>query len=88
VRPGDDLGPRKQFLCIARASDAERPKVYSLTSTTFDMLERLVREDSIVSDVVKQTATAAGARIDAAYLDTLCETLAQFLEVGIILGSR
>lgn len=88
VRPGDDLAARAQFLCIARASDTERPRVYSLTPTTFDMLQRLLREDSVVSDVVKQTATAAGARIDAAYLDTLCETLAQFLEVGIILGSR
>jgi hypothetical protein len=88
VRPGDDLGARQQFLCIARASDAERAKVFSLTPTTFQLLQRLVREDNIVSDVVKQLATASGARIDAAYLDKLCETLAQFLEVGIILGSR
>jgi hypothetical protein len=88
VLPGEDLSARKQFLCVVRSSDTARPKAYSLTPTTFELLQRLVREDTIVSDVVKQTAKASGARIDAAYLDGLCETLAQFLEVGIILGSR
>lgn len=76
------------YLCVHRAGDAERPKVWSLKRTTYQLLEALVREDSTVSDAVKHVAQASGARIDAAYLDALCETLAQFVEVGIILGTR
>jgi hypothetical protein len=86
VRPGEDLSARPQYLCMQRV--AERTKVWRLTRTTFQLLERLAREDAAVSDVVKQVAQASGARIDAEYLDSLCGTLAQFLEAGIILGSR
>lgn len=88
VRPGEDLAPRKQYLCVQRAPEPQRTKVWRLTATTFQLLERLAREDVTVSDVVKQVAQASGSRIDAEYLDSLCGTLAQFLEVGIILGSR
>jgi hypothetical protein len=88
VRPGEDLSAGKYYLCLQRVSDLDRPKLWKLTPTTFSLLERLVREDCSVSEVVKQTAQASGARIDAAYLDGLCATLAQFLEAGIILGSR
>jgi hypothetical protein len=84
VRAGEALDARPQFLCIHRPSDTERPKVWLLTASTFQLLERLAREDKSVSDVIKETAP----RIDAEYLDSLCGTLAQFLELGIILGSR
>jgi hypothetical protein len=84
VRAGEALDARPQFLCIHRQNDTERPKVWLLSASTFRLLERLAREDKSVSDVIKETAP----RIDAEYLDSLCGTLAQFLEVGIILGSR
>jgi hypothetical protein len=86
--PVGQIACADHYLCVHRASDAERPKVWNLTRTTFALLERLAREDGCASDVVKDLAQASGARIDAAYLDALCATLAQFLEVGIILGSR
>jgi hypothetical protein len=88
VRPGDALDARAEYLCIQRASDAERPTVWKLTPSTFQLLQRLSLEQLSASEVVKETAQATGARIDAEYLDGLCETLAQFLEVGILLGSR
>jgi hypothetical protein len=88
VRPGEDLAPRRQYLCLQRVPEGSRTKVWRLTATTFALLERLSREDASVSEVVKQVAQASGSRIDAEYLDSLCGTLAQFLEVGILLGSR
>jgi hypothetical protein len=75
-------------LCIQRPEDAERGKVWKLTPSTFQLLSRLTREDQPASELIRQTAQASGARIDAKYLDSLCETLAQLLEAGIILGSR
>jgi hypothetical protein len=88
VRPGEGLEARPQFLCLQRVPDTSRTKVWRLNATTFQLLTRLSREDSSVSDVVKHTAEITGAQIDAAYLDALCTTLAQFLELGILLGSR
>lgn len=88
VRPGETLEARREYLCVQRAIDVGRTRVWRLTPTTFQLLTGLSREHGSVSAVVREVAQASGARIDAEYLDKLCETLAQFLEVGIILGSR
>jgi len=88
VRSEDALEARPTFLCVQRPEDAERGKVWKLTPSTFQLLSRLAREDKSASEVIRDTAQASGARIDAKYLDSVCETLAQFLEAGIILGSR
>lgn len=89
-RPDDPAAQNaaEHFVCVHRAPGEDLPRVFSLTRTTFGLLERLLREDRCVSDVVKDLASASAARIDAAYLDSLCGTLAQFLEAGMILGSR
>jgi hypothetical protein len=84
VRPEDALETRATFLCIQRPEDAERGKVWKLTPSTFQLLSRLACEDKPANEVIRSMAP----RIDAQYLDSLCGTLAQFLEAGIILGSR
>jgi hypothetical protein len=77
-----------QFLCLHRPSDGERPVTYTLTKVTHAFLQQLMRGEETLTQTVKRLASQAGATIDAAYLDALCETLAQFLERGILLGSR
>jgi hypothetical protein len=86
VMPEDALEARPTFLCVQRPEDSERGKVWKLTPSTFQLLSRLAREDKPASEVIRDTAQ--GARFDAKYLDSVCGTLAQFLEAGIILGSR
>jgi len=83
-----DCPPGKHYLCVHRQHDDERPRPYRLTRPTYDLLTQLCAGERSVSESVRQLAAAAGARIDAAYLDALCATLAQFIEVGIVLGSR
>jgi hypothetical protein len=61
---------------------------YTLTKVTHAFLQQLMRGEETLTQTVKRLASQAGATIDAAYLDALCETLAQFLERGILLGSR
>jgi hypothetical protein len=75
-------------LCIHRASDSERPRTWTLTKSTFAMLTRFQAADASVSEIVQRMAAEQGVRVDASYVDALCTTLAQFLEVGIVLGSR
>lgn len=83
-----DCPPGTHYLCVHRQHDAERPRAFCLTRPTYRLLEALCAGERTVSDSVRQLAAAAGVRIDAAYLDGLCATLAQLLEVGIVLGSR
>ena len=62
--------------------------MWNLTRSTYLLLAGLLREDRSVTTVVRDIAQASGRRIDSAYVDALCATLAQFLEVGIIVGAR
>lgn len=80
--------PADQWLCVHRAADSERPRTWTLTKSTCTFLQRLAREDEPVTESVRRCAAAQGGRIDAAYVDALCTTLAQFLELGIVLGSH
>jgi len=83
-----ECAPGVHYLCVHRPSDAERPRTWSLTPVTYQLLTQLRAGERPVDEIVKQLAAAAGARIDAAYLDALCTTLAQLMELGIVLGSR
>jgi hypothetical protein len=82
------LEPGEYFLCVQRAADGERPRTWTLTQATYALLQRLSREDEPVTESVKRAAAEQGGRVDAGYVDALCTTLAQFLELGILLGSR
>jgi hypothetical protein len=80
--------PGEWHLCVHRSSDEAHPRTYRLTKTTYALLERLQRADANVSDQVRALAAESGAALDARYVDAVCETLAQFLEDGLVLGSR
>jgi len=88
VHTGSELTPGAYCLAVHRAADNERPRTWSLTQVTYELLQLLVPGDRPLEACVKQLAARTRTPIDAAYLDTLCETLAQFLELGIVLGSR
>lgn len=75
-------------LCVHRAPDSDRACSYRLNRTTHALLVLLRTGSESVTESVNRLAAAQGARVDARYVDGLCETLAQFLEVGILLGSR
>jgi hypothetical protein len=83
-----ECSPGTHYLCVHRQHDGERPRTFRLTRPTYELLRELCAGERSVSESVRQLAAAGGARIDAAYLDALCATLAQFIEVGIVLGSR
>jgi hypothetical protein len=76
------------WLCIHRATDADSVRTWTLTATTFELLQRWQRADATVAQTVQQLAEQRAQRIDAAFVDALCTTLAQFIELGIVLGSR
>jgi hypothetical protein len=85
----DERLPQAEYLlCIHRAPGADRVRTWTLTRVTYDLLQRWQRAESSVAETVQQLGVERGVAIDASFVDALCTTLAQFIEVGIVLGSR
>jgi hypothetical protein len=63
-------------------------RTWTLTETTFELLQGWQRGDCTVAESVQRLGKARAIRIDGAFVDALCTTLAQFIEIGIVLGSR
>jgi hypothetical protein len=76
------------WLCIQRGTNEVRPQTWKFNRTTFALLEDFQRGDATASDSVQRVARRLGARVTPQYVERLCETLAQWIEVGILLGSR
>jgi hypothetical protein len=76
------------WLCIQRGSNEARPQTWKFNRTTFALLEDFQRGDATASDSVQRVARRLGAKVTPQYIERLCETLAQWIEVGILLGSR
>jgi hypothetical protein len=75
-------------LCVHRANDTDSVRTWTLTETTFELLQRWQRGGCTLAQSVQQLGQARAVSIDAAFVDALCTTLAQFIEIGIVLGSR
>jgi hypothetical protein len=82
-----DVERAPTWLCVHRAQGGDRARSYRLNHTTHALLTRLCSGSETVTESVSRVAAEQGARLDARYVDAVCETLAQFLEVGILLGS-
>jgi hypothetical protein len=79
--------PGEYFLCVHRRDDRAPVRTWTLTASTFELLSHFSAGQASASAIVRRLAAARGASIDAHYVDALCATLAQFLELGIVLGS-
>jgi hypothetical protein len=89
ARAADGSYERGTFrLCIHRELATGKLRTYRLNAVTYALLERLLLGHNSVAECVQQLAAERGARIDARYVDGLCEALSQFIELGIVLGSR
>jgi hypothetical protein len=76
------------WLCIQRGPNEARPQTWKFNRTTFALLDDFRRGDAAASASVQRVARRLGARVTPQYIERLCETLAQWIEVGILLGSR
>jgi hypothetical protein len=86
--PDGGYAPGEYLLCIQRQSDAAQPQTWTLTRTTFQLLERWQLGGCSVTQSVQALSRDHGYTLDAAFIDGLCAALAQFIDVGIVLGSR
>ncbi len=79
---------REVYLCVHRRADERRASTWTLTPVMYAVMLRLAHGGDTVSDAIKHVALERGIAVDQCFLDGLCTVLADFLERGLLLGSR
>jgi hypothetical protein len=80
--------PGDFWLCVQLDPEDARSRTWSLNRTTYSLLEEFQRAERSAADGVQQVAKKLGRRVTQEFVDHLCESLAQWIEVGILVGSR
>ena len=93
VHQGADSAGRyaqgEHFLGVYRAADDERPRTWTMNRSTHSLLTMWQSDPQLtVSEAVRALSRLRGFVVDEAFIDGLCGVLAEFLDAGILLGSR
>jgi hypothetical protein len=89
--PADAPGscaPGKFWLCVQLDPEDARSRTWSFNHTSFELLAEFQRAERTAADGVQHVASRLGRRVTPQFVDHLCESLAQWIEVGIVVGSR
>jgi hypothetical protein len=89
--PADAEGscsPGEHWLCVQLDPEDARSRTWSLNRTSYVLLQEFQRARSTAADGVQRVAKQLGRRVTQQFVDHLCESLAQWIEVGILVGSR
>jgi hypothetical protein len=76
------------WLCVQLDPEDSRSRTWSLNRTSYALLEEFQRGERSAADGVQHVAVRIGRRVTPQFVDHLCESLAQWIEVGILVGSR
>jgi hypothetical protein len=85
--PGS-CGPGRFWLCVQLDPEDAHSRTWSFNRTSFELLAEFRRGERSAADGVQHVASALGRRVTPQFVDHLCESLAQWIEVGIVVGSR
>lgn len=86
---GRDGYPRgRYYLAVQRDAEQSRPRTWSFNQTTHVLLADFARGEITATESVQRVATALGRQLTPQFVERLCESLAQWIEVGILVGSR
>jgi len=80
--------PGDFWLCLQLDPEDARSRTWSLNRTSYSLLAEFQRAQCSAADGVQRVAKQLGRRVTQQFVDHLCESLAQWIEVGILLGSR
>ena len=89
-RPGGDgvYEAREVFLCVYRPAEETKARTWSVNAITFAMMQRWHESGDSVTEAVQAVAAERSVAVDEAFIEGLCTVLADFVERGIVLGSR
>jgi len=86
--PDAPLEPAPFSLCLYRDAKTHEVTVLELTPVTASMLSLMQRGQLSLTEVVRNAAVALGVTVDVAFVEALSTLLADFIERGVVLGSR
>jgi len=76
------------YVALCRPSDDSAVKMWTLNHAMFELLSQLQAGPVTVTDAVRAVAERTGAELTQRFVEELCGALANFIERGVILGSR
>lgn len=85
---GCDYPQQPTFLALYRPTDDARVRHFVVNPVTFDLLRLLVERPYSMKDAVAQVSQTRHIRVDAPFLDGLCEVLSGFIEGKLVLGCK
>jgi hypothetical protein len=89
TEPANGYAPGEFYLCVHRRLDQTKARTWTLNAVSFALMRRFVAApDEIVSEAIRHVAMERGLTVDSSFIDGLCTVLANFIERGILLGSR
>lgn len=80
--------PAPTQLLVYRRKDGTRAHTWSCNAVTADLVERWAAGEQTVSEAIRTVAEQRGLAVDPRFLDGLCTVLADFIDRGIVVGSR
>jgi hypothetical protein len=85
---GEAYAAEPTALVMYRRPLGTKAEVLSINPITLALMQRWAGGRETVSEAIRAVALAGGFAVDARFLEGLCSVLADFLERGIVLGSR
>jgi hypothetical protein len=79
---------RETYLCVHRRAEDRAPRTWTLDPVMHALMVRFERGTEPIAAAIQAVAQARGISVDGHFVDGLCTVLADFLERGVILGSR
>lgn len=80
--------PGDFWLCVQLDPEDARSRTWRLNRTSYLLLAEFQRAERTAGEGVQQVAKQLKRRLTQEFVDHLCESLAQWIEVGILVGSR
>lgn len=79
---------RETHLCVHRRAEDRSARTWTLDPVMHALLVRFGRGGETVTDAIQHVTRERGVAVDQRFVDGLCTVLADFLERGVLLGSR
>lgn len=76
-----------RLLVYRRAAD-KRARTWALNEVAFTLMQRIAIDGATPAGAIRALAEERSFRVDEVFLDGLCTVLSNFIEAGVILGSR
>lgn len=76
------------LLCVYRRAEDRKARIWSCNPVLFALMQRFAAASEPVQVSIQHVAKERGIALNPAFIDGLCTVLADFIERGVILGSR